>query len=178
MAFGITPASEDLEYFYYMDHPQPVRIMEPPIEIHLYHFARLGDITSTRSIHHCIGKKGNGLLAEQCKVALTHNALPPAISFPKNEVGHGWNKAEHLVNLARRCLCEQCCATQLSDVVFAWVEELEHPVDRTVRRTDSVVDEEEIGMVSRVVDSAPVKSLVAASVATREFVSRAWGFWS
>lgn len=180
MTFEPTPNSQDLEYFCYLDHPQPVRIMEPPIEIHLYHITRLEDISSTRRIHHCIGKKGNGLLAKQCKAALSYNALPPAISFPKtnSEVGHGWDEAEYLVNLARRCLCEQCCATQLSDVVFAWVEELEHPVDRVVRRTDSVVDVDEMEVLSRIAEIAPVKSLVAASVATRDLVSKVWGLWT
>jgi len=63
-------------------------------------------------------------------------------------------------------------------VVFAWVEELEHPVDRTVRRSDSVVDVDKMEVLSRIAEIAPVKSLVAASVATRDLVSKVWGFWT
>ena len=180
MAFNTTPDSEDWDYFYYTNHPQPLRTMEQPFEILQYHIMTFADISSSRNIHRCIGKNGNGLLAEQCKATLAHNthlATHP-ISKSAVETGNVWTEAKHLVKLARSCLCEECCDTQLSDVVVAWVEELENPLHRTVRRADSVIDEEAVGAVSRVVEMASVKSLVAASVATRDLVSKVWGLWS
>jgi hypothetical protein len=180
MAFDTTPYSEDLEYFYYTNHPQPIRTIEEFIEVPLYRIRAFADIFSTRNIHRCIGKQGNGLLADQCKVTLSQNILPTAATIPSSilEIGDGWKETENLVKLARSCLCEDCYTTQLSDVVVAWVNELETPVERNVRRADSVVDTEEMGVVSRVVDIAPVKSLVAASVATREVFTKVLSFWS
>jgi hypothetical protein len=180
MAFDTTPYSEDLEYFYYTNFPQPVRTMEQPIEVPFYRIVTLADISSTRNIHRCIGKKENGLLANQCKATLSHNILPTISTGPESilKTGNAWSEAEYLIKLARLCLCEDCCITQLSDVVVAWINELENPVERIIRRADSVVDDEEMGVMSRVTDIAPVKSLVAASVATREIITKVWGFWS
>jgi hypothetical protein len=180
MAFETTPNLEDLEYFYYMDYPQPIHTAEEAIEISPYCVAAFADISSTRCIYRCIGKKGNGLLAELCKATLSHDPLPTSTTISKHiskEVGV-WAAAEYLVKLARSCLCDECCTTQLTDVVVAWVEELENPTERPVRRADSVIDAEKMVVSSKVVDIAPLKALVAASAATRDLVSKVLGFWS
>jgi hypothetical protein len=61
-------------------------------------------------------------------------------------------------------------------VVVAWVDELRSLDESEVGRADSVVDDQE--MRSMVADLAPVKTLVAASVATRDLFSKVCGFWS
>lgn len=170
---------ENLENFYYTNYPQPIRTMESPIEILPYHIPSLTDISSSRITYCCIGKTGNGILANPCKAVLPHhtrpiiNANPRALPSP-NDI---WSEADSLIRLAKSCLCEDCCSTQLSDVVIAWIKEIENPVERVRRRADSVVDYEGT-TVSRVIYVSPVRSLVAASVATREVFSKVFGYWS
>jgi hypothetical protein len=179
MAFEPTPNSEDWDYFYFTNHPQPIRTMESSIEILPYQITTLADISCTRSVYCCIGRQGQGLLADQCKRTLSENMPSTTVSIPRSitQSDDGWTEAERLVKLARSCLCE-CCQTQLTDVVVAWVNEIENPIGATVRRADSVVDSEEMGIMSRVGDIAPVKTLVAASVATRGVFSKVFSFWS
>jgi hypothetical protein len=179
MAFNTTPDSEDWDYFYFTNHPQPIRTMESSMEILPYRLTTLADISCTRSVYRCIGRQGQGLLADQCKMALSENMSSSTDSIPRSitQSDNGWTEAERLVKLARSCLCE-CCQTQLTDVVVAWVNEIENPIGATVSGADSVVDPREMGIMSRVVDITPVKTLVAASVATREVFSKVFSFWS
>jgi hypothetical protein len=180
MAFNTTPDAEDWDYFYFTNYSPPIRTMESPVEILPYQIITFADISSTRITHRCIGRTGNGNLANPCKAALSHNTRPTfePISRGIREERDGWKQAETLFKLARSCLCEECCQTQLSDVVVAWVNEIEDRVGKTVRRADYVVDLEEMDIMSRVADIAPVKTLVAASVATREVFSKVFSFWS
>jgi hypothetical protein len=170
---------EDLENFYHTNYPQPIRTMEPLIKILPYHIPSFADMSSSRSTYCCIGKKGHGTLANPCKAVLPHDTRPAIDPNPRVLPNRGniWAEAETLVKLAKSYLCEDCCTTQLSDVVVAWIKEIESPVERVRCRADSVVDcEGAIG--SQGTDIAPVRSLVAASVATREVFSKVFGFWS
>lgn len=180
MAYNTTPDSEDWDYFYFTNYPQPVRAMEQATEVLPYRIATFADISSSRNIHRCIGRKGNGLLADHCKRPLFHNiqTTPNATMKMVLNADSVWTEAGSLVRLARSCLCEECCTTQLSDVVVAWVDELDNLSEKTMHRADSVIDGEELGGVARIGEIAPVKSLVAASIATRDLVSKVWGYWS
>jgi hypothetical protein len=180
MAFHTTHDLEDLENFYYTDYPPPIRTMETPAEIPLYHVPSFADVSCSRSTYCCIGKKGNGVLVNPCKAVLSNDTRPTIGQGSKttHKPDNAWAEAETLVKLAKSCLCEDCCTTQLSDVVVAWVNEIENPVERGRRRTDSVVGSEDTSVVSRVVDISPVRTLVAASVATREVFNVVFGFWS
>lgn len=175
---GSTFKNSDLDYFYYMNYSKPVSKVDPPIEAPPYCIPTSADISVTCMIHCCIGKKGHGILVDSCKFMLSHNirSVACAISkhFSKSDVS--WTGAGALVNLARLCLCQDCSQTQLSDVVVAWMHELENTNGSEFDRADSVVDDQERKLM--VTDLAPVKTLVAASVATRDLFNKVCGFWS
>ncbi|CAD0112525.1 unnamed protein product [Aureobasidium uvarum] len=170
--------NSDPDYFYYMNYPKPVWTTDTPVEIPLYHIPTLADILGTCIIHRCIGKKGTGILADQCKVTLSNNIRTTMSTFPKTDSygSDAWTDTKYLFKLARLCLCEDCCQTQLSDVVVAWLNEILDAARDEDERADSVVDAEETK--SLLAGLAPVKSLVAASVATRNLFSKVCGFWS
>ncbi|KEQ65533.1 uncharacterized protein M437DRAFT_42014, partial [Aureobasidium melanogenum CBS 110374] len=147
------------------------------IEAPPYCIPTIADISVTCMIHCCIGKKGHGILVDSCKVMLSHNirSVACAISkhFSKSDVS--WVGTGYLVKLARLCLCQDCSQTQLSDVVIAWMHELENTNEPRFDEANSVVDDQKRSMVA---EPAPVRTLVAASVATRDLFSKVCGFWS
>lgn len=118
------------------------------------------------------------MLGDSCKATLSHDtrSVTSAISKSLSTRGSTWAGTGDLVKLAKLCLCQDCVQTQLSDVVVAWVDELRSLDESEVGRADSVVDDQE--MRSMVADLAPVKTLVAASVATRDLFSKVCGFLS
>jgi hypothetical protein len=180
MSFYTTHDLEDWENFHYTNSPQPVRSMESSIETLPYYIPTFADISSTCVTYCCIGKIRHGILANPYKTVLSNHTRPSLdpflLSFLKSD--NAWSEAETLVKLARSCLCEDCCTAQLLDVIVAWIKEIETPVERTRCRADSVVDHEEMTVMLQVVRIAPVETLVAASVATREVFSKVFGFWS
>ena len=172
-----TTQNSDPDYFYYMHYPKPVWTIDPPVEVPPYRIPKFADISGTCMVHRCIGKKGHGILGDPCKATLSHDirSVTTAVSKSLSKSGSAWAGGD-LINLARLCLCQDCSQTQLSDVVIAWVHELETPDEPKIERADSVVDDQE--KRSMVADLAPVKTLVAASVATRDLLSKVYGFWS
>ncbi|CAD0094130.1 unnamed protein product [Aureobasidium vineae] len=170
--------NSDPDYLYYMIYLQPVCTMDLPVEIPPYRVATFADISGSCMIHRCIGKQGTGVLTDQCKTTLSNDTRPIVRAIPKSDSygGNGWADAKYLAKLARLCLCQDCCQTHLSDVVIAWVNELLDPDGAEDERADSVVDPEETKPL--ITGLAPVKSLVAGSVATRNLFSKVCGFWS
>lgn len=152
--------------------------LDPPVEIPPYRIPKLADISGTCIIHRCIGKKRPGLLADQCKAVLSHDIRPVTTSVSKSfsTSDSAWAETGTVVKLARLCLCRDCGQTQLSDVVVAWVQELENTNEPEIEKADSVVDDQE--KKALVTDLAPVNTLIAASVATRDLFSKVYGFWS
>lgn len=171
-----TIQNSDPDYFYYMHYSKPAWTIDPPVEGPPYRIPKFAKISGTCMIHCCIGKKGYGILGDPCSATLPHGIrlATNAVLKQFTESGSAWSGCE-LVKLAKLCLCQDCGQTQLSDVVIAWVHELETQDEPELGRVDSVVDDQE--KKSMVADLVPVKTLVAASIATRDVLSKVYGFW-